>query len=164
MKNENALQGSFFVEDLTDRVEAAVLDEFDRLAERGGVLGAMETQYQRGKIQDESLTYEKMKHDGSLPIVGVNTFQNDATDYETGANNAELRRASKDEKNGCIEALRAFQTAHREEVQGALLRLKATAERGENVFRELMETAQVASLGQMTNALYEVGGRYRRNA
>ncbi|MBK8012787.1 MAG: methylmalonyl-CoA mutase family protein [Deltaproteobacteria bacterium] len=164
MKNENPLQGSFFVEALTDRVEALVLDEFERLAERGGVLGAMETQYQRAKIQDESLRYEAMKHDGSLPIIGVNTFENEAADYAQAANSAELRRTSNNEKNACIDQLRAFKRAHEADTPAALRRLKAAARCGHNIFRELMETAQVASLGQITNALYEVGGRYRRNA
>jgi methylmalonyl-CoA mutase len=162
-KNENPLQGAFIIEELTDLVEAAVLEEFDRLTERGGVLGAMETQYQRSKIQEESLYYERKKHDGSLPIVGVNTFVNPHANYEKDADAVELRRASTEEKNRCISNLRAFQSAESTETTRAIANLKEAALSGKNIFRALMDTANHASLGQITHALYEVGGQYRRN-
>ncbi len=162
-KNENPLQGSFLAQALTDLVEEAVLVEFERLAERGGVLGAMERQYQRSKIQEESLYYEKKKHDGSLPIIGVNTFKNPHADYEKEADAVELRRASPEEKNECIRRLRDFIARNGQDSAGALERLKAVALAGGNVFRELMATVNAASLGQISHALYEVGGKYRRN-
>ncbi len=162
-RNENPVQGSFIIDTLTELVEAAVLDEFDRLSERGGVLGAMETQYQRGRIQEESLLYERKKHDGSLPIIGVNTFQNPHADYEKDADAVELRRASPEEKDGCITRLRDFQARHAETAPAALAALRATALAGGNLFRTLMETVEHASLGQITSTLYAVGGRYRRN-
>jgi len=163
-KNENPLQGSYIIEELTDLVEEAVLKEFERIDARGGVLGAMETMYQRGKIQEESLYYEQKKHDGSLPIVGINTFQDPATlgdDWEPPP--VELRRASYDEKNAQIAALKAFQELHRAEAPEALALLQQVARGGGNVFAELMRTVRVASLGQITGALYAVGGEYRRN-
>ncbi|MBN2489783.1 MAG: methylmalonyl-CoA mutase, partial [Planctomycetes bacterium] len=163
-RNENPLQGSFIIEELTDLVEEAVAAEFDRLTERGGVLGAMELGYQRGKIQDESLKYEMMKDSGELPIVGVNTFQDPRTlaeDYVPPA--TELARATPEEKEDQIRRLRAFQAAGGERTAPALERLRETALRGGNVFEELMETVRVASLGQITHALYEVGGQYRRS-
>jgi methylmalonyl-CoA mutase len=163
-KNENPLQGSFFVDELTDLVEAAVLAEFDRIDARGGVLGAMETQYQRGKIQEESLYYEQMKHDGTLPIIGINTYQDPTTlgdDWEPPK--IELRRATNDEKQAQIDAVRRFQDAHAAEAPAALDRLRQAALNGENLFGELMRAVRVASLGQITGALYEVGGAYRRN-
>jgi methylmalonyl-CoA mutase len=162
-KNENPLQGSFIVEELTDLVEEAVLQEFDRLNDRGGVLGAMETQYQRGKIQDESMYYEMLKHTGELPIIGVNTYLNPNPPSEEAIDNMELARATKEEKELQIHNLRAFQEAHAKEAPAALKRLKETAVSGGNIFAELMETVKVASLGQITRALYEVGGQYRRN-
>ncbi len=162
-KNENPLQGSFIIEELTDLVEAAVLEELDRLTERGGVLGAMETQYQRSKIQEESLYYERLKHDGTLPIVGVNTFMNANANYEKDADSVELRRASTEEKQRCISRLRAFQDRESEETKVSLSRLKEAALSGKNIFRELMETVNHASLGQISRALYAVGGQYRRN-
>ncbi len=162
-KNENPLQGSFIVEELTDLVEEAVLQEFDRLNDRGGVLGAMETQYQRGKIQDESMYYEMKKHTGELPIIGVNTYLNPNPPSQEEVNNMELARAAKEEKELQIANLRAFQAAHAEQAPAALNRLKQTATGGGNIFAELMETVKVASLGQITKALYEVGGQYRRN-
>ncbi|MRG86229.1 fused isobutyryl-CoA mutase/GTPase IcmF [Salinibacillus xinjiangensis] len=162
-KNENSIQGSFIVEMLTDMVEEAVLQEFERLNDRGGVLGSMERQYQRGKIQDESLYYEGKKHSGELPIVGVNTYQNPNPPSEDDINSMELARASKEEKDQQIENLRKFQQAHQGECEAALNRLKEVAASGGNIFAELMETVKVASLGQITNALYEVGGQYRRN-
>ncbi|XEC97772.1 fused isobutyryl-CoA mutase/GTPase IcmF [Paenibacillus tarimensis] len=161
MKNENVLQGSFFIEYLTDLVEDAVLEEFERLHTRGGVLGAMESQYQRGKIQDESMNYEMKKHSGEFPIVGVNTFLN--PDPHEPSGQLQLARATKQEKDGQIAGLRLFQEKHRPHADEALNRLKETAFRGGNVFAELMNTVRTASLGQITRALYEAGGKYRRN-
>jgi methylmalonyl-CoA mutase len=160
-KNENPLQGSFIIEELTDLVEEAVLAEFERINQRGGVLGAMEVQYQRGKIQEESLFYEMKKHNGDLPIIGVNTFIN-PNPQET-EEEVQLTRATKEEKEQQIRNLRDFQKRHEDETEKALRRLKKTALSGGNVFAELMETVKHASLGQITNALYEVGGKYRRN-
>lgn len=163
-KNENPTQGAYLIEELTDLVEQAVLDEFMRIHERGGVLGAMETQYQRGKIQEESMYYETLKHSGELPIIGVNTFIDPTTleaDYQVPE--IELARATREEKEHQIETLRAFQKHHQEEAKGALERLKRVAVEHGNIFAELMETVKVASLGQITGALYEVGGQYRRN-
>ena len=159
--NENPLQGAFVVDELTDLVEAAVLAEFDRISERGGVLGAMETGYQRGRIQDESMLYEHRKHDGSLPIVGVNTFRNPAA----GGTPREvvLARASEAEKEGQLARVTAFKEEHRVEAEEALARLKASATSGENVFAVLMDAARVCSLQQVTEAFFEVGGQYRRN-
>ncbi|KGP74162.1 fused isobutyryl-CoA mutase/GTPase IcmF [Pontibacillus yanchengensis] len=162
-KNENSLQGSFVVEELTQLVEEAVLQEFERINDRGGVLGAMERQYQRGKIQEESLYYEGQKHSGELPIVGVNTYLNPKPSSEDDINSMQLARASKEEKMHQINSLREFQQDHSDETEAALQRLKQVAAGGGNVFEELMETVRVASLGQITNALYEVGGQYRRN-
>ena len=162
LKNENALQGSGFVRRLTDEVEDAVLEEFQRINDRGGVLGAMETQYQRGKIQEESLFYERLKHSGELPIVGVNTFlPEDTEDLQSEVN--ELSRATPDEKKQQLDNLAGFQGRYADQTQAALERLKEVARSGENIFAELMETVRVASLGQITHALYEVGGQYRRN-
>ena len=163
-RNENPLQGSFIVEELTELVEEAVLAEFERIDSRGGVLGAMETMYQRGKIQEESLYYEQKKHDGSLPLVGINTFQDPTTlgaDWEPPP--VELRRATPEEKHAQIAAVRRFQQAHAAEAPAALARLQRVAREGGNLFAELMSAVRVASLGQITGALYEVGGEYRRN-
>ena len=162
-KNENPLQGSYIIEELTDLVEEAVLDEFDRISERGGVLGAMETQYQRGRIQDESLLYESLKHSGELPIIGVNTFVNENVDHKGMMNALDLTRATDDEKNDRLKQLRAFQDAHKDDTGPALARLQKTALEGGNVFAELMCTVRVASLGQISQALFNVGGEYRRN-
>ncbi len=162
-KNENPLQGSFIVEELTDLVEEAVLQEFERMDDRGGVLGAMETQYQRGKIQDESMYYEMKKHSGELPIIGVNTYLNPNPPSAEEIDNMELARASKEEKELQITNLRKFQDQHKDQAEEALIRLKQAAINGENIFAELMETVKYASLGQITKALYEVGGQYRRN-
>ncbi|MBS4195878.1 fused isobutyryl-CoA mutase/GTPase IcmF [Lederbergia citri] len=162
-KNENPLQGSFIIEELTDLVEEAVLQEFERLNDRGGVLGAMETQYQRGKIQEESMYYEMLKHSGQLPIIGVNTYVNPNPPSEEEMNSLELARASKEEKETQIQNLKSFQKQYQDKVDQALVKLKETAINGRNIFAELMETTKVASLGQITNALYEVGGKYRRN-
>lgn len=161
-KNENSLQGSFIIEELTDLVEEAVLLEFERLNERGGVLGAMETQYQRGKIQEESLHYETLKHSGELPVIGVNTYENPNPPSDDDFD-IPLARASKEEKELQIKNLKAFQERNRAECEKALRSLQQTALSGGNIFAELMETVKVASLGQITNALYEVGGKYRRN-
>jgi len=138
-KNENMNQGSFIVEELTRLVEEAVLSEFDRISERGGVLGAMETGYQRSKIQEESLYYEKLKHTGELPIIGVNTFRDPDADPED------------------------FRKRHEAESPGALKRLQEAALEGRNIFAELMNTVRYCTLGQITQALYDVGGKYRRN-
>jgi methylmalonyl-CoA mutase len=158
---ENPLQGSYLLDELTDLVEEAVLAEFERLSARGGVLGAMETGYQRGRIQDESMAYEQRKHDGSLPIVGVNTFLD--PDPAPVPRRLELARATEDEKRSQLERLEAFHAAHRDEADAALSRLKEVATSGGNVFGELMETVRVCSLGQITAAFFEVGGQYRRN-
>ncbi|HSV97818.1 MAG TPA: fused isobutyryl-CoA mutase/GTPase IcmF [Spirochaetota bacterium] len=162
-KNQNGLQGSFIIEQLTDMVEEAVLEEFDRISRRGGVLGAMESYYQRGRIQEESLAYEHKKHSGEYPIIGVNTFRNSATlgeDYVRPE--IPLTRASFDEKMSRIDALRDFHRRHAQSAPAALARLKEVADTGANIFAELMNTARVASLGQITQALYESGGKYRR--
>jgi len=163
VKNENMIQGSFIVEELTDLVEEAVLLEFDRITERGGVMGAMETGYQRGKIQEESMYYEHLKHSGEFPIIGVNTFRDETADYDAMTSYLELARASDDEKDEQIVRLRAFHGRHLQESPDAIRRLKATALGGNNLFEELMDTVRSCSLGQITNALYEAGGKYRRN-
>jgi methylmalonyl-CoA mutase len=159
--NENPLQGSFIVEELTDLVEAAVLAELDRISERGGVLGAMETGYQRGRIQDESMLYEQRKHDGTLPIIGVNTFRNPDGDAVPAA--LELARSNDDEKLDQIRRLRDFQQRHADTSDAALEQLRRTALDGGNLFEELMHTVRHASLGQITDTLFDVGGKYRRN-
>ncbi len=160
-KNENPLQGAFIIEEMTQLVEEAVLTEFDRINDRGGVLGAMETQYQRGKIQEESMHYEMKKHTGELPIIGVNTYLNPNPQSDDEINAMEIARATVEEKETQINNLRAFQ--ERNDSTEALDRLKQAAKTGGNIFEELMETVKVASLGQITTALYEVGGQYRRN-
>jgi methylmalonyl-CoA mutase len=162
-KNENPLQGSFIVDELTDLVEEAVLQEFERLNDRGGVLGSMETQYQRGKIQDESMYYEMKKHTGELPIIGVNTYLNPNPPSAEEVNNMELARATTEEKELQIHNLRRFQEQHRDQTAAALQALKHAAVNNGNIFEALMETVKTASLGQITRALYEVGGQYRRN-
>ena len=161
-KNENPLQGSFIIEELTDLVEEAILAEFDRLTERGGVLGAMESMYQRGKIQEESLHYESLKHSGELPIIGVNTFMSEK-DQDTLENEIELIRSTEEEKLQQIDNLNAFKKVNEKEAEVALNRLKQVARANGNLFEELMETVKSASLGQISHALYEVGGQYRRN-
>ena len=160
-RNENPNQGAFIIEELTDLVEEAVLGEFERLSERGGVLGAMETGYQRGKIQDESLHYETLKHDGTLPLVGVNTFVN--PDAAEEAVTPRLARSTEKEKKSQIKRLRAFQKRHKDEAPAMLARLKQAATGGENVFAVLIEAVRCCSLGQITEALFEAGGQYRRN-
>lgn len=162
-RNENPLQGACIIEELTDLVEEAVLMEFERLDQRGGVLGAMETQYQRSKIQDESMLYEQRKHSGELPIIGVNTFRHPRADEEGYQIPGELARATIEEKEQQILNLRTFQEENREKGAEALQRLRDVAVSGGNIFAELMDTVRYASLGQITHALYEVGGRYRRN-
>ncbi len=160
-KNENPLQGSFIIEELTDLVEEAVLLEFDRITERGGVLGAMETMYQRGKIQEESLYYETLKHTGELPLVGVNTFL--SKDGSPTILPREVIRATEAEKEDQIQTLRNLHATNRQKSAETLRRLQQAAVRNENVFEELMEAVKTCSLGQITHALYEVGGQYRRN-
>ena len=166
-RNQNPNQGSFIIEQLTDLVEEAVLTEFDRLAERGGVLGAMETGYQRGRIQDESMVYEQRKHDGSLPIVGVNTFlAPDATPGETsggGGRPLQLARSTEDEKQRQLSRLADFKSRHAQERPAMLDRLRRAALTGDNLFVVLMDAVRVCSLGEISDALFEVGGRYRRN-
>jgi methylmalonyl-CoA mutase len=160
-KNENPLQGSFIIEELTDLVEEAVLLEFERLNSRGGVLGAMERQYQRTKIQEESMYYEQQKESGDYPIVGVNTFiSKDGSPFVIPT---ELIRSSDEAKDRQISNLRGFQDRNGDTAELALSRLQSAAVDGSNLFAQLMETAKVASLGQMSHALYEVGGQYRRN-
>ncbi|MCA6361990.1 MAG: methylmalonyl-CoA mutase family protein [Bacteroidetes bacterium] len=160
-KNENPLQGSFIIEELTDLVEEAVLTEFDRISERGGVLGAMETMYQRGKIQEESLYYEMQKHTGEYPIIGVNTFLS-AKGSPTIVP-AEVIRATKEEKEYQIEMLGNLHKANEQRSKTAIEKLQHTAVQNGNVFAELMEAVKYCSLGQITAALFEVGGQYRRN-
>jgi len=159
---ENPWQGSFVIEELTDLVEEAVYEEFERISERGGVLGAMDTMYQRGKIQDESLYYESIKHDGSLPLIGVNTFLPKAG-QEDEVHELELIRSTDAEKHDQIRQVRAFQATHSDNNEAALQSLQAVARDRGNVFAELMETVQSNSLGQISFALYQVGGEYRRN-
>jgi methylmalonyl-CoA mutase len=161
-KNQNPLQGSFAIEYLTDLLEEAVYKEFDSLSERGGVLGAMETMYQRGKIQEESLYYETRKHDGSFPIVGVNTYLS-KTDGNEEHKGAELIRSTDAEKQDQVQSVRAYQARNQVAAGEALKQLQAVAARGGNVFAELMESVKFCSLGQISHALYEVGGQYRRN-
>ena len=159
---ENPWQGSFIVDELTDLVEEAVYQEFERISERGGVLGAMDTMYQRGKIQDESLYYEHKKHDGSLPLIGVNTFL-PKEGQEDEVHELELIRSTDGEKEDQIRHVRAFQATHSDASAEALVRLQSVARERGNVFAELMETVKSNSLGQISNALYAVGGEYRRN-
>jgi len=160
-RNENPLQGSFVIEELTDLVEDAVMMEFRRISERGGVLGAMERMYQRSRIQDESLLYEKRKHDGTLPIIGVNTFLDPAGSPTTTP--AEVIRSTAEEKEFAIATREAFESRNAGESPLALAALRHSALSSGNVFAQLMEAAQVCSLGQLSAALYEVGGQYRRN-
>jgi methylmalonyl-CoA mutase len=160
-KNQNPNQGSFIIDELTDLVEEAVLKEFERIAERGGVLGAMETGYQRGKIQDESMHYEMLKHDGSLPIIGVNTFRNPEDDPVPAS--LELARSTEDEKQSQLQRLADFHARHAEQAPAMLARLKQCVIDQGNVFAVLMDAVRVCSLGQITQCLFEVGGQYRRN-
>jgi methylmalonyl-CoA mutase len=160
-KNENPSQGAFIIEDLTELVEEAVLAEFEKLAERGGVLGAMETGYQRGQIQDESMHYEMLKHTGELPIIGVNTFRNPHGDQVM--DKLELARSTEEEKQSQLKRLQDFHSCHAKESPAMLLRLQQAVIANDNVFDVLMDAVRVCSLGQITNALFEVGGQYRRN-
>ncbi len=160
-KNENPMQGSFIIEELTDLVEEAVLLEFDRITERGGVLGAMETMYQRSKIQEESLHYEMLKHTGEYPIIGVNTFL--SSKGSPTILPAEVIRATEDEKQNQIKTLENLHSRNEDVAKGQLLELQRTAINNENLFERLMEVSKYCSLGQITYALFEVGGQYRRN-
>jgi methylmalonyl-CoA mutase len=160
-KNENPIQGSFIIEELTDLVEEAVLLEFDRITERGGVLGAMETMYQRSKIQEESLYYETLKHSGEFPIIGVNTFL--SSKGSPTVIPAEVIRATEEEKQFQIKTLENLHKANAKEVQQQLDAIQDAAIKNENLFDHLMEATKVCTLGQITSALFEVGGQYRRN-
>ncbi|MEN9900913.1 MAG: Methylmalonyl-CoA mutase, partial [Pseudomonadota bacterium] len=160
-KNENPSQGSFIIEELTELVEEAVLTEFEKIADRGGVLGAMETGYQRGKIQDESMHYEMLKHTGEYPIIGVNTFRNPKGDEVL--EKLELARSTEEEKKSQLDRLHAFHAKHAKESPAMLARLQQAVILNHNVFEVLMDAVRVCSLGQITNALFEVGGQYRRN-
>jgi methylmalonyl-CoA mutase len=159
---ENPWQGSFIIDELTDLVEEAVYAEFERISERGGVLGAMDTMYQRSKIQEESLYYESRKHDGSLPLIGVNTFLPKAGMADE-VHEQELIRSSEEEKQQQIKHVREFQRAHAGDSPAALERLQDVARARDNVFAELVDTVKSSSLGQISQALYAVGGEYRRN-
>ena len=160
-KNENPSQGAFIIEELTELLEEAVLAEFEKISERGGVLGAMETGYQRGKIQDESMHYEMLKHTGELPIIGVNTFRN--PHGEQVLETLELARSTPEEKESQLTRLKVFHAAHAHEAPAMLKRLQQAVIDNGNVFEVLMDAVRVCSLGQITNALFEVGGQYRRN-
>jgi len=160
-KNENPSQGAFIIDELTELVEEAVLREFENIAERGGVLGAMETGYQRGKIQEESMHYEMLKHSGEYPIIGVNTFRNPEGDPV--AETIELARSTEEEKQNQLKRLSEFQTTHADSAPALLRRLQEAVIQNENVFAVLMDAVRVCSLGQITSALFEVGGQYRRN-
>ncbi|MFW5975109.1 MAG: methylmalonyl-CoA mutase family protein, partial [Bacteroidota bacterium] len=160
-KNQNPLQGSFIIEELTDLVEEAVLSEFDRITERGGVLGAMETMYQRGKIQEESMYYEALKNSGELPIMGVNTFLSD--EGSPTVRPGEIIRATEKEKKQQISTVKNLQKTNRKISQKSIEQLKKAAVEHKNIFDVLMEAAKHASLGEITSAMFEVGGQYRRN-
>ena len=159
-KNENSLQGSFIIDELTDLVEEAILTEFERISRRGGVLGAMETQYQRSKIQEESMLYETRKSTGDLPIIGVNTYLSENQEMEELI---PVTRASYEEKDEQIERLKAFQNKFSDEADEALESLRRASLSGDNIFAELMEAVKYCSLGQISDVLYEVGGQYRRS-
>jgi methylmalonyl-CoA mutase len=160
-KNENPIQGSFIIEELTDLVEDAVLTEFDRITERGGVLGAMETMYQRSKIQEESMHYEMLKHTGEFPIIGVNTFLSSKGSPTVIPD--EVIRATEEEKKYQIDMLKQLHITYEDRVEEQLTKLQDAAIKNENLFELLMEATKVCSLGQITNGLFEVGGQYRRN-
>jgi isobutyryl-CoA mutase len=161
-KNENPNQGSFFIEQLTDLVEEAVLKEFERISDRGGVLGAMESGYQRGRIQEDSLHYEHLKHSGEYPLIGVNTFQApDSAEPDEFA--AEVSRSTIQERMEQIRRLRDFQRLHSAEAPAMLQRLRDTAMSGGNIFEVLMDAVRCCSLGQITATLFEAGGQYRRS-
>jgi methylmalonyl-CoA mutase len=160
-KNQNPLQGAFIIEELTDLVEEAVMLEFERISERGGVLGAMETMYQRGKIQEESLYYETLKHTGKLPIMGVNTFL--SSKGSPTVLPGEVIRATEEEKQYQINMLRNLHITHAEKSKKMITLLKEAAKKNSNIFESLMEATKYCSIGQITDALFEVGGQYRRN-
>jgi methylmalonyl-CoA mutase len=160
-KNENPNQGAFIIDELTELVEEAVLAEFERIAERGGVLGAMETGYQRGRIQEESMHYEMLKHTGEHPIIGVNTFRNPAGDPVP--EHIELARSTEDEKQSQLQRLHDFHARHADVAPAVLQRLRQAVIDNANVFEVLMEAVRCCSLGQITSALFEVGGQYRRS-
>jgi methylmalonyl-CoA mutase len=160
-KNENPLQGSFIIEELTNLVVEAIYLEFDRITDRGGVLGAMETMYQRGKIQEESLYYESMKHSGEYPIIGVNTFLSSKGSPTLIPH--EVIRSTDDEKQFQIKSIEHLKKYDSDKAAEMLKRLQQAAVNNENIFNELMETVKYCSLGQITHALFEVGGEYRRN-
>jgi methylmalonyl-CoA mutase len=160
-KNQNPLQGAFIIEELTDLVEEAVMSEFDRITERGGVLGAMETMYQRGKIQEESLYYETMKHTGELPIMGVNTFL--SSKGSPTVIPGEVIRATETEKEYQIKMLENLHKLNTDKASKMLEVLREDAMKNKNIFNSLMEVCKYCSLGQITGALFEVGGQYRRN-
>jgi methylmalonyl-CoA mutase len=160
-KNQNPLQGAFIIEELTDLVEEAVLSEFDRITKRGGVLGAMETMFQRSQIQEESLYYENLKNKGDLPIVGVNTFLSPEGSPTTLP--GEVIRATEDEKEQQIKTIQNLHKVYEAEAAEALQQLRRSAINNENIFNALMEAARFCSLGQITDTLFEVGGQYRRN-
>jgi methylmalonyl-CoA mutase len=160
-KNENPNQGAFVIDELTELVEEAVLAEFEKIAERGGVLGAMETGYQRSKIQEESMHYEMLKHTGEYPIIGVNTFR--APHGDSGPGTIELARSTEEEKRSQLQRLQAFHARHAAEAPAMLSRLQQTVMDNGNVFAVLMDAVRCCSLGQITNALFEVGGQYRRS-
>jgi methylmalonyl-CoA mutase len=160
-KNENPIQGSFIIEELTDLVEDAVLQEFDRITERGGVLGAMETMYQRSMIQEESLYYETLKHNGEFPIIGVNTFL--SSKGSPTVIPGEVIRATEEEKQYQIDMLSELHQGSADIVADQLNKIQKAAVQNENIFEYLMEASKHCSLGQITNALFEVGGQYRRN-
>jgi methylmalonyl-CoA mutase len=159
--NENPNQGSYIIDELTDLVEQAVLEEFRNIARRGGVLGALEKQYQRGRIQEESLYYEEQKQSGAIPIVGVNTFinENKRFDYDR----MEIRRADVGEKNMQLQRLLEFERHHAGEVEPAIQKLKDATLSDGNIFEALLEAVKVASIGRITKVLFELGGQYRRN-
>ena len=160
-KNQNPLQGAFIIEELTDLVEEAILSEFDRITERGGVLGAMETMYQRSKIQEESLYYETLKHSGKLPIMGVNTFL--SSEGSKTIIPQEVIRATKDEKAYQLAMLGELHNTYTDKAKDALAELKQSAKDNKNVFEVLMEATKYCSIGQITQSLFNVGGQYRRN-
>jgi methylmalonyl-CoA mutase len=160
LKNENPTQGSFITEELTDLVEEAVLQEFYRLSRRGGVLGAMETQYQRSKIQEESMYYETLKQSGEYPIIGVNKFLREGAG--SPYDNMLITRSTDEEKNDRLKELNQFQSKRKDKVGDALNRLREVALTNGNIFEELLNTVEFASMGQITNVLYEIGGKYRR--
>lgn len=159
-KCENMLQGSFFIEELTELVENAVLKEFESINRRGGVLGAMELGYQRSKIQEESLHYERLKHSGEFPVVGVNTFIGENTEPVIPAI---ITRSRNEDRDNCVKRVNNFQEKNKEKSKEMLIKLQQAALEGRNIFEQLMETSNYASLGQITDALFKVGGKYRRN-